>query len=427
MNKLKTITLCIVFMLLLSLVFNNYVAVYYDYWFRSHESSFFAYVPAVVAVFLPLWFNYYLNNPSDFLCWVYYVLVVLPTAVLTPQLGLPLDAVYTAGLIVIVANIFILLAGKVNVVYAERGMRLLSWRWFSIIFMALGLGAVVLIMGSYKLNIDELMSLKIFVDTYEIRSDFRDAKADGLVVYAVFWAAKIIFPGIIAYGLCYRKRWYVWVGVALQLVLFSVSVHKSFLFSIILIFFVYFLIGKNISFKAWMACATSFVGFSLFAFHVLSLNLFVDVFVRRAFAVPGILSGWWVQFFSENPYAWFAGGALGGLFGGKDQVPAAFRIGDFYLDNSWTSANVNFAIDAFGNGGMVFVLLACAIVFVSLTIINSAARLGKRERIFFICISVPLFWTLVETSLITAMITHGLFILLALALAWRAPRPERLA
>lgn len=425
MNKLKVVTLCITFMILLNTAFNDYVAVDYGYWFQSYESSIFAYFPAVAAAFLPLWFNSHLKNPSDFLCWIYYTLVVAPTVTISPQLGISVGETYTAGLIVITANIFILLAGRINIAYTNRNSRLLSWRWFSLVFTSLGVASAALIISSYKLNISDLMSLNIFVNTYEIRADFRDAKAEGLVVYAVFWAAKIIFPGIIVYGLCYQKKQFAWIGLIFQLILFSVSAHKSFLFSVILIFLVYFLVTRKFSFRSWMIGAVSFVGFSLFAFYALSVNLFIDMFVRRVFIVPGILSGWWVQFFSQNPYAWFAGGTLGKFSDDKDTLSAAFRIGDFYLNNSWTSANVNFAVDAFGNGGLLLSFLACTVVFLSLTLINSAARQGSRERIFFICISVPLFWTLVETSLVATMITHGFFVLLGLALTWRGPPVEK--
>ncbi|MGE8319961.1 MAG: hypothetical protein ACN6OP_13235 [Pseudomonadales bacterium] len=420
MNRIKILPLCAIFMALLSLVFNGYVVVYYDYWFSSHDaSSFMAYLPAAVAVFLPLYFSENLKNPSDFLCWTYYLMVTAPTTALVPQLGVPIDIVFKAGAIVILANAILALAGKVKIVYVENSMRLLTRKSFSVVVMLLGLVAMAVIFGSYKFNIDELLSFSIFVDTYEIRANFRESGGQGLATYVLFWAAKVIFPAAIAYGLCFGKRTYVWLGLLCQLLVFSVSAHKSFVFSAALIFVVYFLLKRNISFRGWLGYASAFVGFSWCMFYFFSVTVLVDVFVRRAFIVPGILSGWWVDYFSGKPHAFFAGGLLGNFFSKESQTPAAFQIGDYYLGNMWTSANVNFAVDAFGNAGPIAVVIAGAMVFVALTIINGAARLGPRERVFFTCLSVPLFWTLIETSLVVAVVTHGLFILLALALLWK--------
>jgi len=397
--------------ILLNWVYVLYVSQEYKYWFGLYAPNPASYLPLVFATLLPMSFNERVVKPTDFFCWFFYITVTLPTATIGPIMGVPYTTVWLASGIVIFTNLILAVLGKLRYPDLVPERRILRPKGLFYIFLLSAVLSLVLVASSYTFNIGSLLSLAIFKETYEIRDVFRDAGSGGVATYALFWAAKIFCPGLIVYGLFFNKKKAVVAGFVFQLAFFSVSAHKSFFFSIIFVYLVYWMGKSNVTFRAFIAAVSVFVFFSLAFYVFFDFSFFVDVIVRRAFVVPGVLANWWVDYFLNNPYAYYKGGFVGSIFDSQYSMGAPFVIGDYYLNNSWASANVNFAIDAFGNSGLTGVVVTLAVLYVMLWFINESASRNGQNPMFLACLCAPLFWTMTETSFIPTLSTHGLIIL----------------
>ncbi|CVI09985.1 hypothetical protein AMPH_13243 [Acinetobacter baumannii] len=130
--------------------------------------------------------------------------------------------------------------------------------------------------------------------------------------------------------------------------------------------------------------------------------------------MPGVLSNWWVSYFSVNDFSYFQGSLLGDFFNdnNNNQLRAPFLIGLNYFGNDWTSANANFIVDAYGNAGIKGVIFTVLIVLFILLILNRPSILSEEFKIFTTLLSIPIFWSFVETSFFIIFVTHGLLILI---------------
>lgn len=421
LNRFLNSFLVLVFLTLVAYIYNIYVVDVYDYWFYSNEPilSLYVYyfVIAIIAFFIPK----YQSKPSDFLAWIFFFLVSLPTVSLSPYVA---DSFYTGSIacsILLISNSLIFCVSSIKeykLIPRFKGFSLIDLKYFVVFF---SLFLIVLVYLNFGFNIKTLLDLSIFTDTYEIRADFRDVKSGigALSSYSIYWLAKFFLPFFICYGLAFKNKKYIYIGILLQLLVFTVSAHKSFVFSALLVFIVYFLLLKKYSFTQWLASTNLFLFLSVILYNFLNIDLLINMFVRRAFVMPGVLSNWWVNYFSINDFSYFQGSFLGDFFHSNSQLRAPFLIGLHYFGNDWTSANANFVVDAYGNAGIKGVVFTVLIVLFILLILNQPSRFSEEFKIFTTLISIPIFWSFVETSFFIIFVTHGLLILILFMLFLR--------
>ncbi|MDC4814549.1 hypothetical protein OHW01_13785 [Acinetobacter baumannii] len=409
-------------MLLIAYIYIDYVVVVYDYWFVANDivisGLFFFYIfPLVISFFM----RQSIHKPSDFLSWIYFFLVLLPSIALAPYVASDFYTGAFTNAMVLVVNISLIFVGLINenkIIPYFKGVKDKAVVFIVLIFT---LFFTVLLSLNYNFNISKVLDLTIFTDTYLIRDEFREAKSDssGLAGYAIFWLAKVFLPFFICYGLAFKNKTFLIFGVIMQIVIFSVSAHKSFVFSVLLIFAVYGLLVIRASFYQWIIGLFSLTLFSVFLYRVLQIPFIIDVIIRRSLIVPGVLTHWWVNFFSVHNFVLFKNTFLGNFFDSSYSLAAPFLIGQYYFGSEWTSANVNFAIDAYGNGGILaFLLTLCALLFL-LLVINKFSQGSDGKKIFIVLLAVPTFWSFIETSFISVMVTHGLFWAILIVLFFR--------
>lgn len=420
----RSISSLLVFSLLILIanIYTSFVIVEYDYWFYKNEKVivelFYYYLaPPVLAFFM----SQQIKKPSDFLSWTYFFLVFLPTVSLSPYLALDLYIGSLTNLIVLAVNLFFIFIGKLDenkIIPYVKGIKL---NYLFTFIITLTFIFIFILSLNYKFNINKVLDLSIFTDTYLIRGEFREAKSDssGIAGYVIFWLAKVFLPFFICYGLAYKNRIALFSGILLQLVIFSVSAHKSFFFSVILIFIIYYLLKFKSSFYQWVLGLFSLTFLSLFLHKLFNFSFILDVIIRRSLIVPGVLSNWWVNYFYINEFSYFKNSFLGNFFFSNYEIAAPFLIGKYYFGNEWTSANVNFAIDAFGNGGITAVLIFLFILSFILLLINRYSQGSEQKTLFITLLTVPAFWSFIETSFISVIVTHGLFWVILIVLLFR--------
>lgn len=421
LNKFISSLLVFVLLIIIGYIYNDFVLINYDYWLVKQDTIISLYFMYLVPVFLNFFMSAEINKPSDFLAWIYFFLVVIPTVSLSPFLSNDFyTGVISCALVSIVALILLSISKipESKIIPYVKGLS--DFAMINLITV-ITFFFIIIIYLNYSFNLSKILDLSIFVDTYTIRSDFRDVKAgsSSIAGYAIFWLAKVLLPFYICYGLAFNKRIFILLGLFLQLMIFSVSAHKSFIFSIILIFAIFLLLKIKAKFYQWIFSFTLFTIISLVLYKFLNFNLLVDVFVRRAIITPGVLSNWWVNYFNNNKFANFENSSLGVFFESNYQFAAPFVIGKHYFGSEWTSANVNFATDAYGNAGWFAVFVFVFVLSIMLLIINKYSNISERHFIFVVLLSVPTFWSLIETSFISVMVTHGLFLTVLIILFFR--------
>ena len=254
---------------------------------------------------------------------------------------------------------------------------------------------------------------------YETRDVFNDQFVGGRIgSYVINWQAKVTNYALVIFGLMARGVWrsLAIVGVFLQLVMFAVSGHKFYLFSLALICAVYFVVHKRGALWKWwpyLAMVAAGVGFVLAANA--DTELLGSILTRRLFFIPPMVGEMHVEFFSRpwNEYLRLSHSIFGGL--------TEYPFYDNYLHvisremmGKVTNANTGIIGDGFDNFGWIGVAIWSVFVGGFLTVCDRATE--NVDGALANAITVVPAYSFVNSGFLTTLLTHGL--LFAVLLAW---------
>ncbi|MBM6769041.1 MULTISPECIES: hypothetical protein [Bacillus cereus group] len=356
--------------------------------------------------------------PSDFIFWFLFTILYIPSmyiplySVASIQAGdltiLPIYLVITLVMLglVLVRKIPIININIIGVPY----------KTFLFIFFSVFLIFFIVIVHKFGFHI----RLVGFDEVYDLRYSYRENK-DVISTYAITWFTKCIGPTLISLGLLKKKPFFVLLGFFSQLMIYSISGHKSVLFSTALLFLLYLCLsrnGKNFSIR-FLGVFTVGLCFFLILDIARSTDILTSLFLRRFIVTPGLLLGMYYEFFSFNPKAVYAYSVFKGVFEDPYVVTPAFTIGLSYFGNEKASANANLWADGFANFGISGIIsISLLLLFISY-ICNCLSLKFKKISIVCLIIAMPI-WALTDTSLLTTILTHGL--LMNLIILYFLPR-----
>jgi hypothetical protein len=419
-SALEKVLLTVIYSLCLSWLYSEIVHPLYDYQgFVLFEPSFFAQVAAVaLSAMLSTALPDRINEPSELFGWLFFLIVVVPTVTLT-QLVIdePSTALFWTAHLAMACFIVLLrlLSGHRLFLPSPLNPRFP----FNYVLALAAFGAVSLLAVLYQAELSSLTSIAHVRDLYGIREGYREKNAS-LPFYGPYllnWAAKILVPLLLLFALREKRWWLVTAAVLLQLVLFSVSGHKSFLLGLFLLIGVYVLL-QFVNSGLWMlrfTVAVTFAG-TVWSFFM-GNNMLVEVLLRRALLVPGMLTNFYYEYFTLNGSAMFAHNFLSKWVAPEYQQVPAFEIGLHYLKTEGAAANANFWADAYANLGLWGLLFANIWMLLLLLVCNALME-GRARLTVMPAFAIP-FWSMIETAYSTALITHGFF--LALILVYLLP------
>ena len=279
----------------------------------------------------------------------------------------------------------------------------------------LGMGAALyaFVFANYGVSL-ELPSLS---EVYGQRAEFRE-QVSGLGAYAFFWLAKAINPFLMAKGYLERDTKMFGLGLMGQLVLFSMSGLKSILFSCLLLGGVLITLQKQGRYFGnlivWGLAVLILVTVSVD--YYLGINVTSSLFVRRLLMVPGLNTGYFFDFFSQNPNAFLGHSFLSAIAEYPYEARPALVVGDAYYGHLGrtleTSANVNLWADGYANFGLLgMFMFTAAFVFV-LWVMDSLAN-RKNRSLATLMLAYPAY-ALINTKLHTSLLTHGIAVVLVI-------------
>ena len=257
-----------------------------------------------------------------------------------------------------------------------------------------------------------------FNKVYDIRSVFVDTGIP-LAGYLFTWTANVINPVFFAL-FRYQKKWLPIIPIIfLQFLLFSVTGNKAYLFALPFVLMLTWIVNcKNP--LIWMARGlTGAIFLSLCSYWLINDLWVYSLFTRRVLFLPAHLSFIYYDFFSNNSLLFLSQHSIFQFFSNYPyDIDIAHLIGKTYFNRPDCNANNGIYADAYMNFGFIGLVLWSALLAIILKLVDSFSK-NKNIKITIAAIALPVI-TLINTSLSTVLLTHGL--LLALLLLYLLPK-----
>jgi hypothetical protein len=372
-----------------------------------------------------LWLPLSLRRPSQFIYWVLYFVVYVPSMFGPLYMALRPRPEIAEFMLTLAAGFAIVGAGYLVPVLDLAVQRLPRVPFWGLL-LALALGFNIWMIAVFHGE----MRLVSFADIYGLRSRASEIIHGGALGYALLLLAMALNPFFMAVGSARRRTSLLALGAVSQVLLYMSLGLKGVLLSIPVTLGGY-LLARHAA-RRFAAALTAFMagGFTLLLWVSQSLltpttKLFKEVLsfvVMRAFGTPGMLSGEYEAFFSHKPLTYFSHVKLVKLFIPYPyHGPLGIEIGAFFKTSSINENAHLWASDgmaALGFGGILLISVVAAVVF---WLLDSAAR---TQPIAFAtaCIAYTAF-QLTNIPLTTTVWSGGLGVLMLLL--WFMPRLEK--
>jgi len=253
---------------------------------------------------------------------------------------------------------------------------------------------------------------------YDMRSQYVKLNIP-LAGYLFNWLGYVVDP--VFFAICIIKRkWGLAIPIViLQLLLFSATGMKTFLFALPFTLILIFIVTQKRPFF-WMTIGL--VGIILMG--ILSYTLFNDLwisslFTRRTLLVPAQLSFLYYDFFSKNIHTFLSHHQIFRTF---LNYPYSLNppnlIGEIYFNNPQMGANNGIYGDGFMNFGFIGLVLWGFFLVILLKLINSISK-NKDIKITIAAVAMPVI-SLTNSAFLTCLLTHGL--LLSLIVLYLLPK-----
>lgn len=346
-------------------------------------------------------------RPSGGILWVLYVLGLLP-ACLYPILVEGLSVRTTFGFELLAVASFVLIVWLVDSLPQHWPVIPTPVRRRVLIAIAVCVAiAGALLIKSFGIP----TSFVAIGDVYVRRLDFRGeaASANPLFGYIIPWLQNVVAPIMIVAGLARRKLVWVAIGVGIEVWMYLTIGNRQALLGVFLIGALYLLFSDR--------CRDMFASLMMIglAAGIVVTVLYdrrggspyaVGVFLYRMFALPGIITAEYYDYFSGAPKVIGRDGLFGAVSASPYDLTIPREIGLRYFGSADTNANANMWADGFANFGVIgFIVVVVALVPV-LWLIDLRVRPTEAGAVAassaFLCVN------LANGSVLTAMLTGGL-------------------
>ncbi len=275
---------------------------------------------------------------------------------------------------------------------------------YAVVFLitAATYGLAVYYLG-FKINLD-------ISKVYEVRDDFLKNK-NFLLGYLVLWQGNIVNPFLFYFAI--QKRRFLLAGavVGLQAYLFSITGVKLFLFSLVFSYFVArFSKRFNLSFPVLLS---AIVILSCLIYRYTANVWFLALFVKRTLFTPSQIAFQYIDFFHNNPFTYLSDSVLRYFLKYPYILPPPLMIGIRYHQGG--SANTGILGNAYMNFGIIGIFVFFGLLSFILCLFGRIEASRRREsRLILACVAMPLL-SIINSGLLTVLLTHGLFLALLIA------------
>lgn len=415
----SSVAAALVLRVLLEVCYRDFIVPHYSYLGFVYnplelEVALFSYAASLTPL---LWMPATHRRPSDILSLLIYLLVIIPTAFVPFAAGVASDANMMAFVLACLGAHAVLsqLPDRLSVLVPVSVAGRMQWPWLLILVIA----AIVVVVAAFGVP-DRVPTL---ADVYVTRAEFR-SESSGLLgrlaVYTMFWTSNVLVPLLIVSGIVRRRRLIVGVGIAIAIFLFATTGMKTVAVMPFAVALVYVLLG----FQALRTRRAAILGTSAVIVMAMLGDRLADGFlltglgVRRILVVPGLLSGYYVDFFSANETYKLSHSFASAIQPRMYSESPPFLIGGSYFGNANVSANAHALGDAYANFGIAGVLVFGLLLGAAGILLNGAfERIPLRASA---AVSLGVLFALTNSAFFTVMLSHGflLLVFLASAIKW---------
>lgn len=351
-----------------------------------------------------LWMPIKLERPSQVVYWMLYLLVVAP-ACLVSMWALEDQSNGPVMLSFCLVGLFALtgLVYRIPLLPLPR-FRLERYE-FGVLLVLISIIFYAFLMSSFGFHFHFVS----FADTYAVRAEYQATldNAPVLTAYAISWQAWVINPFVMAMGLRWRRPSWLLVGVAAQFAIYTISAFRSMFFSAALLLYLLWVMKPGRTFGSRFVTAWTTVFAAAGALQYFGLALIPAAFITvRMTALPGLLTGYYYEFFSSHPHAMLGHSIFRSLVGYPYAVQPPYLIASTYFHNPAMESNANLWADGIANFGYVGLVITALLFAIVLWLYDSMA-FGSDKRFAALAIGLPAF-ALANTGLLTSLLTNGI-------------------
>lgn len=256
-------------------------------------------------------------------------------------------------------------------------------------------------------------------NVYDIRSQFTE-KNIFLSGYLFTWQGYILNPVFFAYFIR-RKQWiYATVILVFQLLLFSVTGMKTFLFIIPFILALMWLITRKNPLVYTAIGLIVLILLGMLSYALIDDIYVSSIFTRRIFFVPAQISFLYYDFFSHHAFVFLSHSIFRYFLDYPYHLYPPNLIGKTYFNSPKMHSNTGIVGDAYSNFGFVGLALWAILLAIVLKLVDSCSK-RKDKKVAIAAIAMPVI-ALLNSALLTNLLTHGF--LLAILILYLLPNIE---
>ena len=231
--------------------------------------------------------------------------------------------------------------------------------------------------------------------------------------------ASVLVPLALVLSFKFRAYWLVALALGCSIMLFGMTAHKSVLFTppAVALLYVFFVRMKSPQMIGYFfMAAPALCGLELLYLHFIDEyfgpGYINSLIARRLLFVPTMLDGLYIDFFSINPQYYWSTSRIGGWAAENPYgIAAPFLIGSEYFSDTEMSANTGVIGSGYSNAGLIGVAIYSALCGLLLALLNAYGRRIGHALVTAVSLST-IFNVVTTTDLVTAILTHGLLLLL---------------
>ena len=274
---------------------------------------------------------------------------------------------------------------------------------FVIYFTELTILVLAIYSKTFIINFDLFM-------VYKYREQSLNANLPTIAWYVFPWAANVILPIAIYYFHTKKKKLQVVFSIFCQLLVFTITGMKTYLFILPIIFLV-IMLNHEVNFKN-ISLAFAFVCLLMvFEYVILGTN-YLTVFIgRRTLNMPAQLNYYFYDYFSSNAPDMYRQGILGKLgFDSPYSIEIPHLISKIYYGLPLMAANNGLLGDAMANWGVIGIFVSPAIIVFCAKLLDVAYSNKEVKGIFPSLVAMAM--AMVNSSINGVLSTHGFFVLI---------------
>ena len=273
--------------------------------------------------------------------------------------------------------------------------------YFYLVFV---FGIVLFISGKYT---GFRLHFNIF-DVYGIRAEERAMNLSLILKYFMPIVSATI-PLLIMYFLVVRKKTLVWILIFLQLLMFGIGGHKSYLFSLFVTMLVYIFYKK----ERIVYITLGFLSLNIMAliegYFKEGKSILAAFIQNRVLLIPNQISYYIYDFMQNNELLYLKESILR-FFGFQSPYEKSlfFIIGEKYYGNSFIRANNGMCGDAYSQFGLISLFFHPLLIPLAFTVLGSVSR-GLDNRIVFLIVFLYVS-TFINGSFFSVLLTNGFIV-----------------